>query len=236
MRAPGAGQVVPAPEDPNLVWVGFMEAEVPEKTRDGRSWHETGSLLPDPYAVLLVNGQELLRTAPQTGTIHPTWPESPKGNFRFQPSDRFRVELWEAGIINRPICIQELGTPRERWLNDRQIEVSCGSGRILLRWEPAHGRLGYGFAYEMRTNELAVTRVLQASTATKAGILSDDRILTLQNRKIAAMTYGEIQSYLNAPRPDGILLHVQHANGSKQTIRLKEGPVYPLFSEYGVMP
>ena len=237
LRSPGPERSVAAPENPNVVWVAIKEGEVPERTRDGRSWHEAGSKAPDPYVIVYVNGLELLRTDAQPGAFHPTWPGSPHGNFRFAPSDRLRVELWESGFIDRPICVRELGTPSEVWLSDREIDVRCDSGgRVVIRWEPAHGFLGYGLFYELRTSEVYVTRVYDESPAARAGIRPGDQLLTLGGRRARDMKSGQVKSYLNASRPEGLHFQLKHENGASATVTLNEGPVYPLFYEYDAIP
>src|SRR6185437_14625347 len=76
--APGAQLDPPPPSD--LHWIKFVSARIPERTRDGRPWQPNGKA--SPYAKLLVNGVELIKSGTQSDTLEPTWPEGPHGNFK----------------------------------------------------------------------------------------------------------------------------------------------------------
>jgi len=232
LRAPPAGKgLEPAPPK-DLVYVAFKEGFAPERTRDGRAWHELGNKLPDPFAVLFVNGKELIRTPRQSSTLNPTWPDAPKGNFRIQPSDRIRVEMWESGLVDKPMCVKDLGTPDDEWVAGRQVTAQCDWGaRIVVSWEPAHGQFGYGFYYEFRTTDVYVTRVFEESPAARAGIKPGDLITTLGDRRAREMKPGEVQGYLNAPRGEPIKLGIKHKGSEPIEVEITEGAVYPLFSE-----
>ena len=225
----------PPPKD--MYWIGFKSGDVPEKTRDGRDWQELGSKLPDPFAVLFVNGKELIRTNVQTSTLHATWDGSPKGNFRIQPSDRLRVEMWESGLVSRPLCVRDMRGEEDDWVAVKQISVDCeGGARVVISWEPAHGRGGYGFYYEHRTQSVFVTRVFEESPAARAGIKGGDEIQRFGDRVARDMQPPEVQSYMSAPKAEGVKLTVKKSYGSVREVELKEGAVYPLFSEIGPVP
>ncbi len=237
VRPPIAGQTLQPPPGRHLVWVAFDEGEVPPKTRDGRRWRDSKSGAPSPFAIVFVNGRELLRTNPRSGTFRPRWEDAPRGNFHFNAGDRVRVELWDAGLVSHPICVRELGPVSERWADEGRVEARCEDGaRVALKWEPAHGRHGYGFAYEFRTYDVYVSRVSAESPAARAGLRAGDQLVSLGGRSASAMKSGEVQSYLNAPRAEGVRLGVKHADGTTFELLLKEGAIYPLFSEVGPLP
>jgi membrane-associated protease RseP (regulator of RpoE activity) len=236
-RTPIAGQILTPPPGRLFVWVAIESAEVPPLTRDGRRWRTSSSGAPNPFAIVFVNGRELLRTNPRSDTYRPTWPDSPRGNFHFTTGDRVRVELWDAGLVNHPICVREIGAVSERWADEGRVEARCeDDGFVTLRWEPAHGRYGYGFAYEFRTYDVFVSRVSAESPAARAGLKAGDQIVSLNGRLARDMPAGEVRSYLNAPRAEGVRMSIKHEGGAPAEIVLKEGAIYPLFSEVGTLP
>ena len=215
---------------------------MPEKTRDGRAWHELGNKLPDPYVVLFLNGKELIRTNPQSSTLHPTWPNSPRGNFRLQRSDKLRVEMWQEGLIKTPICVKNVNGDSEDWITNKEIKVTCegfgldAGAEVILAFEHAHGRVGYGFNYELRTENVYVSRVFEHSPASRAGIRTGDQLVTAGDTLARTMKPGEIQGYFNAQRMDGVKMELRHADNVSFNVELKEGAIYPLFSEVGSLP
>jgi len=237
VRMPVAEQAVDPPPPPDLFWISVREGTAPEKTRDGRSWHELGGKLPDPYVVVFVNGKELLRTNPESSTLHPTWPGSPRGNFRIQRNDKLRVEMWQEGLVKTPICVKNVGGDTEDWVGARQIRVSCdGGAEVILAWEPAHGRVGYGFYYEMRTETVNVTRIFEESPAARAGLKSGDQIWSVDGQPTKGMKAGEIQGHFNAQRTEGVEIEFNRGGEAPRKITLKEGSIYQLFSEVGAIP
>jgi hypothetical protein len=237
LRAPLAAQQLEPPPPAGLYWIAIKEGTAPEKTRDGRAWHELGNKLPDPFAILFVNGKELIRTNPESGSLHPVWADAPRGNFRIERSDRVRVELWQAGLVQKPMCVREMSADPEEWLISKQLKVSCdGGAEVVVAWEPAHGQVGYGFYYELRTADVYVTRVFEESPASHAGLRPGDQLTKLGDRQTTGMNPGEIQSYFNAPKSEGIQLEVRHSDKSVAELSIKEGAVYPLFSEAGSTP
>jgi hypothetical protein len=237
MRPVAMGQALDPPPPPEVRWLAFKGAKVPERTRDGRRWGtELGKGLPDPYAKLLVGGVEVLRTKVDRSTLTPTWADSPKGNFRIRPDDKMRVEIWDARVMNdHPIGIKDLGpmsTNDQRGLEEIQEECESGA-QFTLANEPAHGFIGYGLFYELRTYEAYVTRVYEESPAARAGIKPGDQLVAIDGREVRSMKEGELQSTFNAPSSKGHDLSVRHENGSTVMVALKEGAVYPLFREIG---
>jgi hypothetical protein len=229
--APGGRELKPPPPE-DLFFIALAGADVPERTRDGRMWHELGSKLPDPFAILFVNGKEIIRTNVETSTLHPTWPESSRGNFRVLPGDRIRIELWEAALVNKPMCVKDLGAVQAEWATRKQLDIDCESGAIVrLSFEPAHGKLGYGFFYEFRTASVGVTRVFEESPAARAGLKPGDELVLVGDRVAKTMKTTEVESFLGASRVEGVSLTIRHPGGEQVQVQLKEGGVYPLYAE-----
>jgi hypothetical protein len=227
----------PPPKD--VMWISLKGASVPAETRDGRKWgNDLTGPKPDPYALLFLNGQLLIKTPAQPGTLNPSWPNAPAGNFRLRDGDRFRVELWDSGTLHdKPIGIKDIGM-----LADDEIQIAaeggveCDSGaRVRIAFEPAHARVGLGFHYELRIGESYVTRVYEESPAGRAGIKPGDRIMSLDGKLVADLKPTEVQSILNTPRLEGLAMTVQHPQGASVSVSLKEGAIYPLFSEIGTL-
>jgi hypothetical protein len=237
LRAPAPGQVLSPPPPDDLRWIRFLSGRIPERTRDGRTWDQVMSSLPDPYARLLVNGKEVLRTNVQSDTLEPTWPQGPAGNFIIKPDDRLRVELWDGNPINdKPIGIREIGraTPEHRSSGRISVELE-GGGRIELAFEPAHAKMGLGLWYELRTSTVFVSRTMADGPADRAGVKRGDQILAIGGREVRTMTAGQVRSAFNAVPVKGISLHIRHASGSIETLIVAEGPIYPTFEQYGAV-
>jgi len=229
---PAGQHLDPAPPS-DMRWLRFVSARVPERTRDGRSWGPGGK--PSAYAKLLVNGTELLKTPSEGGTFEPSWPNGPRGNFKIGPSDKLRIELWDSAALNdKPIGVGDVGTPTEQHDLDKQIRVLFdGGGEVVLAFEPAHAVSGLGVWFELRTESCFITRLLQGSPSERAGLLSGDEVLKIGPREVKSMTPGEVQSAFNAVPVDGINLTVKHAAGAVTEMNIKEGPIYPTFSQFG---
>jgi hypothetical protein len=232
-RAIPVGVALDPPPPAELKWLRVVSAHIPEKTRDGRAWGAGGK--PAAYAKVFVNGKELFATGTQSGTFEPTWPEAPRGNFKLAPSDKLSVELWDTGALSdKPIGVQSIGAPTEQHLMDRSIRVEMESGAVLvLAFEPAHAVSGLGLWFELRTESCFVTRLLEGSPSERAGLVAGDEVLKIGAREAKTMSPGELQSAFNAPPLDGLSLTVRHAAGSVTDVKLKEGPIYPSFSQFG---
>jgi hypothetical protein len=235
VRTAESREIEAPPND--LRWLAFKGASVPSETRDGRKWGGgLGRSAPDPYAVLYLNGKLLLKTSSQANTLTPTWPNGPAGNFRIKRNDKFRVELWDSNALNdHPIGIKEVGSLDEN-IDRGEAEIECDSGaRVVLAFEPAHARVGLGFYYELRIDAVFVTRVYEQSPAGRVGIKPGDQIIVLDGKPITGMKSNEVQSLLNAPRMDGLAMSVRHRDGQEVAVKLKEGAIFPLFSEMGTL-
>ena len=221
----------PPPEE--LVFIRFAGAQIPARTRDGRIWDATGNALPDAFAKLIVDKKEILVTPVQSDTLRPTWRNQPIANYFIRRGAVVRIELWDANPINNhPICVHEIRNIHQEMLSDSNVEIACSSGaRIELIVDPAHARLGLGLFYELRTEQVFVTRVLRESPASRAKLRRGDRILNIQGVDVAKMEDGQAQSLINANAPTGVLLRVKSPDGTERELTLKEGPIYPYVDE-----
>jgi hypothetical protein len=228
---PALGELEAPPKD--LRWIAFKGANVPRETRDGRKWDAVGGHAPDPYAVLFVNGQVLFKTPVQSNTLAPTWPDAPAGNVWIRDTDKFRVEIWDSNPINdHPIGVKDLGSFDEEIKLNGKVEAECDSGAsVVIAVEPAHAKVGLGISYELRLHEVFVTQLYDQSPASRAGIRIGDRIMELDGMQVAKMKDGEVQSAFNAPHLTGLNMRVRHKDGTEIALALKEGAIFPLFSE-----
>lgn len=223
----------PAPPS-DVRWVKFTSATVPERTRDGRTWQRSGKGA-DPYAKLLINGKEVLKTPVQSNTFTPTWPDGPKGNIKIGADDKLRIELWDSNALNdAPIGMKEIGRPTEEQVLEKRLRVEFdGGGELLMAYEPAHALQGLGLWYELKTEGCNITRMLEGSPAERAGLQPNDEVLEIAGRKVKIMTADEVKSAFNAVPFDGIALMLKHPDGTTLNVKLKEGPIYPIFSQFG---
>jgi hypothetical protein len=237
LRAQGSRQVEAAPKD--MFWIRIKGATIPPETRDGRRWGgDLTGHAPDPYALLLLNGKVLLKTPVQSSSLSPTWPDGPAGNFRLHEGDRFRVELWDSNTIHdRPIGIKDIGMLSEEILSTGEADVECDTGaRVRVAFEPAHARIGLGFHYELRVGEVFVTRVYEESPAGRAGMRPGDEVMSLDGKPVASLKPAEVQSTLNTPHSDALAIVIRHPGSTPSvSLSLKEGAVYPAFSEVGTL-
>jgi hypothetical protein len=215
------------PEPPaELLFVTFQSAEIPERTRDGRSWNEVGGDAPDPFAKLVVDDQDILVTPVAENTLQPRWPNQARANYRILPSSRVRVELWDSNPINNhPICVQSVENLRSD-ARGGTIEVICDSGaRLELRVERARAQLGLGLRYELQNDAAYITAVAPESPAARAGLRHGDQIVAIQGHAVDGMEAGQARTLVNAHARRGLRLRLKR--GAKvQDIRLKEGPIY----------
>jgi hypothetical protein len=225
---PPTFELTPPPPD-DLVFLAVVRAAIPEKTRDGRAWDSVGGSLPDPFAKVIVNGRDLLVTPVQTDTLTPTWPNQRRGNYRVPVGARIRVELWDSNPINNhPICVQELRELHEELSTEARVEIRCDSGAYLeLIAEPAHGKLGAGLFYEMRTDQVFVVRVLRESPAARAGIKAGQEITRINGESTRGMASNRVRSLLNANVNLGVELELKNRSGESQKVTLKDGAIYP---------
>jgi membrane-associated protease RseP (regulator of RpoE activity) len=231
-----AGQPLDPPPPETIRWVRVVSARVPEKNRGGRSWQANGNAA-DAYAKVYVNEREIFRTAVAPNTLEPTWPKGPMGNFKFGRGDKLGVELWDANPLNdKPICIQQIGSIDDEALHDKIVRVLCeGGGEVIIAFEPAHAVQGAGLWYELRLDSTFITRLLQGSPAERAGLLPGDEILSIGGRPVKDMSSDEVQSRFTAIPVAGLALKIKHPDGTSLDVTLKEGPIYPLYDQFGAV-
>lgn len=231
VRPAPAGDLTPPPPE-ELVFLRFIGAEIPPTTRDGRKWDSVGGAAPDPFAKVFVNDQELFRTPVQANTLAPTWQDAERANYRIAKGSRVRVEVWDSNALtHHPICMREISHLHSHVASEPYL-IECDSGaKLQLRIEAAHAVLGLGFLYELRTLDVYVTRVVQASPAGRVGLQGGDQLVKIQGKPAREMQEGEARSLINTYSRTGLNLTVRHADGNVQDLTLKEGPVYPLKSD-----
>jgi hypothetical protein len=233
LRKVPAGQSVDPPPPADLKYLKFVSGRVPEKTRDGRTWGATFGKLADPYAKLYVNDKEVLKTNPQSQTLAPTWPDSPRGNFHLTKDDKLRVELWDNKAINdAPIGVREVGRLTEDMLLQREVRIELdGGGDVTLLIEPAHAMQGLGLWFELRNNAAAITRLIPGSPSERAGARPGDEIIQIAGKNVSQMTSDDVRSQLNSLPPEGIKVVLRHTDGTSLSVTLAEGPIYPPYEE-----
>jgi hypothetical protein len=230
--APGHVVLTPAPPD-DLLFLKFAGAVIPSRTRDGRNWDSVGGSLPDAFAKLLVDGKVILETPVQSNSLTPTWPDQRKANYHVRSGASVRVELWDSNPINNhPICVADVPDLHSEVSSEAPKQINCNSGAELkLAVEPAHGRLGIGLFYELRREEVVVTRVLRESPAARAGLTRGDQLVKIQGKAVKTMAEGEAQSQINANAATGVSLLVRKLDKSEVELSLKEGAIYPMVEE-----
>ncbi len=227
---PGFKMDPPPPED--VLYVQFASALIPKKTRDGRQWDEVGGEAPDVFAKLIVDNKELIVTPVESNTLKPTWPDQVRANYRIRSGALVKVELWDSNAItNHPVCAEKV-LELHMQANVGQLEIDCQSGaRVVLQVEPAHGKLGLGFYYELRSGAVYVTRVLNESPAARAGLKAGDEITIIQSKPVKTLESDEAQSLINANASVGVKFTVKHQDGKTEELTVKNGPIYPLVDE-----
>ncbi|HKY40408.1 MAG TPA: PDZ domain-containing protein [Polyangiaceae bacterium] len=233
VRTPPAHVKLAPPPPEELLFVKFAGAVIPMRTRDGRSWDSVGGSLPDVFAKLFVDGKLILETPVQSNSLTPTWPDQKKANYLIRVGAAIKVELWDSNPINNhPVCVAEVHDLHAEALAEGPLEISCSSGAELsLEVDPAHSRLGVGLFYELRREEIFITRVLRESPAARAGLARGDQLLKIQGKVVKTMTDGEAQSLINANTATGVSLLVRKLDKREVEVQLKEGAIYPVVDE-----
>ncbi|HVW28992.1 MAG TPA: PDZ domain-containing protein [Polyangiaceae bacterium] len=228
LKSPPAGRKLAPPPPPDLLYIDFASAEIPPTTRDGRPWDSLGGSLPDPFAKLIVDNREIIKTPIQSDTLKPTWPDQKRANYWVSRNAEVRLEVWDSNTLtNHPICIKRLRDFHDQ-AGPIPLEVDCDSGaHIVIRVEPAHARWGLGFNYELSSNGAAVSHVFPESPAARAGLKDGEEIVEIQGKKVEAMEEGEAQSLVNANAQVGVDLLLRAKDGAERRVTIKEGTVYP---------
>lgn len=227
---PGYDFNPPPPAD--LVYVTFARAVIPERTRDGRAWDSVGGSLPDAFAKLIVDGRDLIVTPVQANTLTPTWPNQKRGNYRIRRGANVKVELWDSNPINNhPICSKVIRNFHEHVSYERNLEISCDGGALVeLVVQPAHGKIGIGLYYEIRTDQVFVTRVLPESPAGRAGVTRGDEVVKIMGEPARGMSEARIRSLMNS-NGTGLELVLRGADKTERTVTLKDGPIYSTLAD-----
>lgn len=217
-----------------MYWLRILSARVPPKTRDGRTWQPSGKNA-DAYAKLFVNGKEIWKTPVHENTLTPTWPNGPRGNVMLGPADKLRIELWDSNSLNdSPIGVKDVPRFDPETLLDKRLRIEMNGGAEMeLSVEPAHAVIGLGLWFELRQESCYITRMLPQSPAERAGLKGGDQVLEIGKRKVSDMTPDEMKSAFNAVPFDGLAISVKHAEGAVLALTLKEGPIYPPYTEFG---
>ncbi|HYP90020.1 MAG TPA: PDZ domain-containing protein [Polyangiaceae bacterium] len=234
VRSPPAHVTLAPPPPEDLLFLKFGSATIPSRTRDGRNWDSVGGSLPDAFAKLIVDGKVILETPVQSNSLTPTWPDQRRANYHVRMGATARVELWDSNPINNhPICTSDVPELHGESSSDVPVQINCNSGaEIKLIVEPAHGKLGVGLYYELRREEVVVTRVLMESPAARAGLVRGDQLLKIQGRDVKTMADGEAQSLINANAVTGVKLLVRKLLDKNEVeMTLKEGAIYPIYGE-----
>lgn len=222
----------PPPED--LLYLEFARAVIPPRTRDGRAWDSVGGSLPDAFAKLIVDDKNLIVTPVHANTLEPTWPNQKRGNYRVRRGARVKLELWDSNPINNhPICSQVILDLHENASFERHLEVTCASGAFVeIVVEPAHGKLGLGLFYEVRTDKVFLTRILGESPASRAGIARGEEVLQIMGQPARGMSEGQVRSLMNS-NGTGLDLVLGRSDRTEHRVVLKNGPIYAAHDEDG---
>lgn len=231
----GADQKLDPPPPDGLRWLGFEKGEVPPTTRDGRKWGRgIQDGLPDPVAKLFINDVEIIKTNPAPKTINPSFIGSKHGNFPLHVGDKIRVELWDSDPLqNRPIGTGSARVSHEMLSDGSWTARFDMGGHVTLMIKPAKPVWGLGLWYEVRQKSAGITRLLDNSPATRAGLRKGDEILSIGPTQVADMTTDEVRSAMNGPPIEGLTLRVRHKDGATLDAKVKQGPIYPPFDQYG---
>lgn len=229
------GQKLDPPPPDGLRWLQFEKGEVPPTTRDGRKWGRgVQDGLPDPVAKLFVNDVEVLKTDPAPKTVNPTYEKSKHGNFPLAVGDKIRLELWDSDpLYNRPIGTGSARVTNEMLTDGQYTARFDMGGQLTVHLKPAKAVWGLGLWYEVRNKSAGITRVLGNSPATRAGLKKGDEIIAIGPTNVTEMTTDEVRSAMNAPPIEGLALTVRHADGVTLHAKVKQGPIYATFEEYG---
>ena len=76
-----------------------------------------------------------------------------------------------------------------------------------------------------------MTRVVEESPASRAGLGEGDRILSINDKDVKQMTPNQVRSAINLTAKLGVKLDVWFENGERHIVTIKEGAVYPLPSD-----
>jgi hypothetical protein len=227
LREVGEDEVVEGRPPRRMAYIEFEKARIPPKAPDGRPWDGSDDDLPDPVARLIVDDRCLIETPVEQDTLAPTWPTQRRANYMVQPDSVATVELIDHdSVTDRPICRKRVGDIRAE-AEFGEVEVMCDNGtRIWLTVQPARPKMGVGLFYELRVNQVFVSRVAAHSPAGRAGLRAGDEFIELEGQAVRAMDEAQVRSVFNAGVRNGLHAKVRRPGETPREIVLKEGPVY----------
>jgi hypothetical protein len=221
------------PEPPaNMLYLEFEKAAIPRETRDGRKWDSVGGNAPDPFAKVLVDDVEIIKTPTEPNTLHPTWPDQVRANYVIERGSKVVVELWDSNPIhNGPICRIDVDFIHEK-AGETPSELLCNSGaRVVLLVDHARPKIGLGMYYELQSQAVKVTRVIGQSPAARAGLGPGTEIVSIQGKPVDTLDPDQIRSLINANGQTGVQLDIRQPDGTSKQVELKEAAMYPKISE-----
>jgi hypothetical protein len=223
----------PAPDD--VYFFRFERAELPEKTTGGQAWDDDG--LPDPVAVLFVDGKETLRTRSAADTRTPQWPGAPGANFHVPASADIEIVVEDADGLGAQVMGKvKSGPPTGSQLGPSTFRVELGGGSwVELTALPARALVGLGFDYVLDQKGLLVREVLQHGPAARAGLVVGDRIIQVAGKDLRGKQAREVKSAINAVGKKPADFVAQHEDGTTKSFKLSVGPIYPLYEELGTI-
>ena len=225
------------PPPPDRHYLEIKGAKIPEKTRDGRTWDSVFGSLPDPLLKIFVNDAEIIVTNSEANTLEPVWADAPRGNFAIAAGDKLEVQLWDANALASTAIGKRDQTLTADMIDSGQVELELsGGGRVTLAIGPARAVWGAGFWFELRNAGARISRVVDGSPASRAGLVDGDKVLQIDGKPTDGMSVNEIRSALAAIPSAGRALDVQHSDGSTLQVTIKEGPIYPLYKDYRKLP
>ena len=244
-HTPAASSAKLQPVPPRgLFWLKLSGAEIPDKTAGGQLWDEADEL-PDPFAVIYVDGHEVMRGSTESNSLAPTWPDGPSGNIELPPGSAFRVDVFDADVLEDTLIGRgKFSSPTSDELAEgfMWVELKAASGggalarrgRVKLSVSAPHALIGFGFGIEVDRNRVFVAECLEQGPAGRAGMRKGDRIIAVNGTHIEPATESEGRAFFEgATKLD---LTVKHGKGPTQTLMLERSAVYPLFHEHDVLP
>ena len=202
--APNIEKLDPPPP-PDRHYIVVRGAKLPPRTRDGREWDKVFGSLPDPYLKILVNDAELFRTNVESDTLEPKWADAPKGNWPLKPGDQLTLEIWDQNpLIDHPIGRKEIRVDADFFTSPEQKIDFEGGGELSLSVQPAKAAWGAGLWYELRTTSAYVTRLLDGSPASRAGLRPGDRILSLAGKPVDGLSSDDVSGLFNSIPAGGL--------------------------------
>ena len=235
-KAPEGVSLDPPPPD-DLHFLQVTSGKVPPKTRDGRAWGQVLGSLPDPFAKVFINDQEVFRTDPEGDTLEPRWKGSPAGNFKVGVGDKIEIQLWDKSPLNdSPIGVREITLSADMMSGEDILFDMSGGGAVTLKVADARPIWGVGFWFELRNDAAYVSRLVAGSPAARGGILPGDRIASIDGAPVEKMSLAEVRSKLASFPTAGYDLALVHKDGGAVSVKLKEGPIYPAFADYSSLP